>query len=122
MLDVKTIHPQITRTFKALIGGEPVEITLTLRPADLSVVDYGKIDQAGAVGAATFELCRQGIVGWGLTDNGQPVPCNDETKAKYLGLLVSLPVEVVVDDKPVTSMLGVEVVVTAGDLKNFFEV
>lgn len=122
MLDVKTIHPQINRTFKAVVGDQEIELTLTLRPADLSLIDYSNINPGGAIGPATYQLCRQVIVGWDLTDNGQPVPCNDEMKDKYLGLLVSLPVKIESAGKSITSVLGVEVVVTAGDLKNFFVV
>lgn len=122
MLDIKTIHPQINRTFKAVVGNQEIDITLTLRPADLSLIDFSNINPGGAIGPATYQLCRQVIVGWDLTDDGQPVPCNDETKDKYLGLLVSLPVRIESEGKSITSVLGVEVVVTAGDLKNFFVV
>ncbi len=122
MLDVKTIRPQINRTFKAVVGDQEIDLTLTLRPADLSLIDFSNINPSGAIGPATYQLCRQVIVGWDLTDNGQRVPCNDEMKDKYLGLLVSLPVKIESEGKSITSVLGVEVVVTAGDLKNFFEV
>jgi len=63
-------------------------IKLTVKPIPSDFVLPAETDNQ-----TWINLIGSFIVGWNLTSGGVAVPCNDETKAKYMGYIIRLLVK-----------------------------
>ena len=58
------------------------------------------------------------ISAWDLTSEGQPIPCDAESKDKYLPIILGLPLK---SDEKYGDILGVTLLGFAADSENFLK-
>lgn len=122
-MEIKHVQPEATWTGKVKTldpKSEPQDLELTLRFVALDEIeDYNRTGQALKLSEAMRKLIGGAITGWNLTENGVDIPCNDETKAKYLPVLFGM--QVVKDDEPlsVNSTLVRQLADFAADAGNY---
>ncbi len=97
-MDISKIKPTAEMAYEYVIkwkrnedGTEIPELTDKVKLeiefyGDDEFVDYR--DDNRRLSQKMRDVIARKVIGWDLTDNGAPVPCNDENKAKWLPLII----------------------------------
>ena len=94
-------------------------VKFRVRPiSGLSGLNVNTEDRAPS--AAFAAMVIDSIEAWGFTSNGEPIPCNAETKQEYAGnLRVLLGSKLKVKEGERAGLLGIELANYAADPENF---
>lgn len=98
---------------------EPPVIRLRLRPLDRFDIIDATIDEGDlAVGRTLAAAASKAVIEWDLEDqDGKPIPVNQATKDVHLGELLGEELK----DKPVGTLLGIQIVKDARTRENFLK-
>ncbi len=125
-MDIKGIKPTASVTYE-VAGKGPLTLEVEFIPLD-AVPDYFppaeemKKSKRVKFAPVVRALLIDAIVGWDLTEDGKPLPCDDETKAKYLPVILGFHVKGKSDpDNPLANVLGRRLLEFAGDPENFLK-
>lgn len=97
---------------------EPTELRFVVRP-----IAFDRIRSMGAVddmAEVERRLVKDAVVGWNLEENGQPIPCTEENKEKFLEFLFRLRVEEDTEKNPIGVTILDKLFEFASEQKNFF--
>lgn len=121
-MEIKSISPTIRKTFRVVrSSGAEEDVTLEFGPLAVSdVTDHVSPGNAAAVtrGEIVQAMVIRDIVGWDLTTDGKPIPCDAVNKGRILPTLLRLRVKEFPSDDPYGS-LGWRVCLLAQDDSNF---
>jgi len=83
-VEVKDIKPTAEVSFD--LAGDPVQtVRLTVRYVGLDEsIDFVQRDKSPKPSEMNREMLFAAVQGWDLTKDGQPLPCSDENRRKYL--------------------------------------
>ncbi|HUV39028.1 MAG TPA: hypothetical protein VMY39_05410 [Planctomycetota bacterium] len=119
MADIKNLAPiseWITYELDTELLNPPV-LKLRLRPMtgwDAINIDAGQ----RSVSSTMAEMIIGAIVDWDLSEKGEPIPCNEDAKARHSVFLRCLLGQKLKDAR---LLLGLEIALFAGNAENFLK-
>ncbi len=132
-MDIKSIKPTAEVTYE-LATPAPTSISFTIEFIDLaSVQDFMPLPGADGAPASPPKLSKvvrglliEAVRGWDLTENGAPLECNAENKARCLPVIFGLKTRQPAGDeeKKLNSfelILGIRLYVFAANPENFLK-
>lgn len=91
-MEIKNIQP--TAKFKAEFKiGQSIELEVEFISLGLEGLDFVGKDERPKLSSVVRHLLIKAVKGWDLTKDGVAMPCNDETKAENLPILLGLDVK-----------------------------
>jgi len=104
-MDIKSITPTSRVTFE--LDGKDASVTFDV--AFVAPDQLGDYVTANAADNRLSALVRKVLIdavgGWDLTEDGVPIPCTAETKAKYLPIIFGLVIKTEAEN-PFDKVLG----------------
>jgi hypothetical protein len=112
-MEIKSIQP--TAKFNAdLANGQHIELEVAFVSTGLDSMDYIEGGVRPKFSKVVRGLLADALVGWDLTDGGQPIPCDKANRDKYLPILLGLQLK---DG----GVLGLELMNFASDSENYLK-
>lgn len=115
-MDVKKIRPTAEISF-ILKTPEPTEVKFVVRP--IAFDRLRMISQTSDISELERKLAWEAIVDWNLEEDGQPLACNEDNKARFLEFLFRMRVDED-EQNPVGITILDKLFEFATDQRNFF--
>ncbi len=130
-MDIRNIQQTATVTFEIDRGEKPaIPVTFTVGYVSLdSIRDHFPPVERNAKGEpkrprlseVRTSMLIEAVQSWDLTEDRQPLECNQATKEKWLPLILGLPIKAKEGEgDPFSNVLGLALLNFAGDAENFF--
>lgn len=123
-MDIKSVVPTAEIEFtldRKDAEGKPATVKLTTCFVAIDEVrDFIKPGERFRFSKAIREVLIDAVVGWDLTQDGKPIPCDEENKRKILPVLFGTRLAGE-EDHPYDLLLGLKLCEFAGDDRNFLK-
>lgn len=123
-MDIKKIVPTAEIEFtldRKDDQGEPVRVKLTTNYVTLDELgDFMEPGKRFRFSKAAREMLIDAVVGWDLTEDGKPLPCDETNKRRVLPVLLGARLAGE-SDNPFELVLGRRLLEFAGDEGNFLK-
>jgi hypothetical protein len=109
-MEVKSINPTAKYTAE-LANGQHLELEMTFIPVALDAIDYANDRRPSKL---IKGIIIDSLVGWDLTTNGEPIPCDKRNKELHVP-------QILANEKKDGGFIGIELFGFAADAENFLK-